>query len=455
MTYRYRVAIIFLAGFFIDCINIFMSAIALPDISRELHISESSVVWVANSYILGLTLIIPLSNWIASLAGARFTMMASMVIFSVGALLSGLSTDFFSLTLFRFIQGVGGGLLIPVGQALTVGMFKQDERARISTLIMAVALIAPACSPAVGGALVDHFSWRWVFLGNIPFSLITAALALLWIRAEKTTAHRPDLAGLVLVSLTLTALLLGMSCYAAAVSNQIALALLLTGIVLALWYLRHYRRKADPILDLSVLLNPRMGFSVLIYHAIPGIFSGVNLLSIFFLQQVLGWSASETGLMMVLYAAGAFCAMMTGGRLYNRIGAAPLFLTGLLLHAAGIALLSLIGSAHGLPLLIIAYLLMGTGGGIGASTAQTTAMLDFTDERLARASTVWNLNRQMSFSIGAALFTLMVNLLQQQTTITSAYHYTFLIAAGLGLLPLLRLKQLIPQPESLCHQKKS
>jgi len=455
MTYRYRIAVIFLAGFFIDCINIFMSAIALPDISRELHISESSVVWVANSYILGLTLIIPVSNWIASLAGARLTMMASMLIFSIGALLSGLSTDFYSLVIFRFIQGIGGGLLIPVGQALTFGMFKKDERARVSTLIMVVALIAPACSPTVGGAIVDHLSWRWVFLGNIPFSLITAALALLWIKAGKTRAHRPDLMGLMLVSLTLTALLLGMSLYASAFNKVVALSLVLAGVILALLYLKHYRQHASPILDLSVLHNPPMRFSVIIYHAIPGVFTGVNLLSIFFLQQVLGWSASKTGMMMVLYAAGAFCAMMMCGRLYNRTGAAPLFRIGLLLHAAGIALLALVGTTHDLPVLIIAYLLMGTGGGIGANTAQTTAMLDFADERLARASTIWNLNRQMSFSIGAALFTLIANLLQQQTTMTSAYHYTFLIAAGLGLLPLLRLKHLIQQPESLCRQKKS
>ncbi|MBD2805530.1 MFS transporter [Xenorhabdus sp. ZM] len=442
MTYRYRIALIFLAGFFIDCINIFMSAIALPDISRELNITESSVAWVANSYILGLTLIIPLSTWLASHFGARLTMAASMAIFTVATILSGLSSDFASLILFRFIQGIGGGLLIPVGQALTFGLFKKNERAKISTLIMAVALIAPAVSPGVGGVIVDHFSWRWVFLCNIPFSLITAILAIWWIKSEKTTACRPDLTGLLLVSSALAALLIAMSLYASAASHWLPLTLAGAGIVFSLFYVRHARRAAYPILDLDVLSNPRMSFSILVYYAVPGVFSGVNLLNIFFLQQVLGWAASETGLLMVLFAGGAFFAMMACGRFYNRIGATRLFFIGLTLHAIGIALLALVGITHELPLLLIAYLLMGTGGGITTNTAQTTAMLDFDGEHLARASTVWNLNRQMSFSVGAAAFTLMFNLLQHQTTTTSAYHYTFLIAAVLGLLPLLRLMQL-------------
>lgn len=455
MTYRYRIATIFLAGFFIDCINIFMSAIALPDISRYLQVSESSIAWVANSYILGLTLTIPLSSWIASHWGGRRVIAISMAIFSIGALFSGLSSGFGELIIFRFIQGVGGGLLIPVGQALTFGLFGKNERAKISTLVMAVALIAPAISPAAGGAIVDHFSWRWIFLSNIPFSLITAVLALCWIKSEKTQALRPDISGLLLVSLALTALLVGMSMYTTASSLLLPLGLVVLGIFFATIYVLHYRRKATPILDLSILINPRMRFSVLVYYAVPGVFTGVNLLNIFFLQQVLGWGASETGMLMMLYAGGSFCAMTLCGRLYNRVGAAKLFLLGLSCHAVGIALLSLVNTHFNLPLLVAAYLLMGIGGGIGANTAQTTAMIDFEGERLARASTIWNLNRQMSFSLGAALFTLIFNLLQQHTTSTSAYHSTFLIAALAGIFPLIQLISLKSSSRPLCDQKES
>lgn len=457
MTYRYRIALIFLLGFFIDCINIFMSAIAFPDIAHELQISESSITWVANSYILGLTLIIPVSNWLAGLLGERLTLMASMLVFSLGALFSGLSDHFSLLVLSRFIQGLGGGLLIPVGQALTLNLFKKHERAKISTLVMTVALIAPAFSPSVGGAIVDHFSWRWVFLSNIPLSLVAAVLALLWIRPGKSIARRPDIKGLLLVSLSLAALLLGLSLYADSATKSMPIGLVILGAFCAHLYWRHYRNKQDPILDLSLLNNARMRLSVIIYHAIPGIFTGVNLLNIFYLQTVLKWSAEQSGLLMVLYAGTSFFAILACGRLYNRTGAMPLFVTGLVLHALGIALLSLLDPTRNtsLPLLVAAYLLMGAGGGIGANTAQTTAMLDFDNEKLARASTIWNLNRQISFSVGAAIATFIFNLLQQQTTTLSAYHVTFLVAASLGLLPLLNLSQLSRHQEPSCSPKRS
>ena len=138
MTYRYKVALIFLIGFFIDCINIFMSAVALPSISAALHVSTSDVAWVANAYILGLTLIIPVSTWLAGRFGSREILTASMIVFTASVWMCGLANSFNELVIWRFVQGIGGGLLIPVGQALTFNLFKGEQRAKISTLVMEI-----------------------------------------------------------------------------------------------------------------------------------------------------------------------------------------------------------------------------------------------------------------------------------------------------------------------------
>ncbi|WFQ79345.1 MFS transporter [Xenorhabdus sp. SF857] len=455
MSYRYRIALIFLLGFFIDCINIFMSAIALPDIADQMSVSESRVAWVSNSYILGLTLIIPISSWLAERFGTRQIMAASMLLFSIAALFSGLAEHFYDLVLWRFIQGLGGGLLIPVGQALTFGLFKKHERAKISTLVMAVALIAPAISPGVGGAIVDHYSWSWVFLSNIPFSLLASILSLIWLRNETILAQKPDLKGLLLVSLALVSLLSGLSMYADATQKWLPIIFLTSGAFFTLFYIRHYHRVQNAILDLSVIKNTRMRISVWIYHSIPGVFTGVNLLNIFYLQQQLGWSAKKTGSLMILYAIGALGAILICGRMYNRWGAHRLFLCGIVLHAIGIAFLATINHANDVPGLIGAYLLMGIGGGIGANTAQTTALMDFANEKLSRASVIWNINRQMSFSIGTALFTMIFNLLQQGSISANAYHLTFILAAIIGLLPLMSLHNLKKHSENLCEKKTS
>ncbi|MGC5700159.1 MFS transporter [Pseudomonas sp. NFXW11] len=449
MTYRYKVAVVFLLGFFIDCVNIFMSAVALPSIAAQLQVSSASVAWVANAYILGLTLVIPLSTWLAARFGSRQILCASMLLFSLAALLCGLAEDFLWLVFWRLIQGMAGGLLIPLGQALTFNLFQGAQRARISTLVMAVALLAPALSPTLGGAIVDHASWHWVFLASLPLSLLTALLAGCWIGHETPARPaRPDLRGLLLLSASLGGLLLGLSLYGSGHAGYQALPGLLAGLLFAALYGRHCRRCPQPIVELRLLKNPRLGLSVGIYHAIPGIFTGVNLLSLFFLQDSLHLSAQHSGQFMLLYALGALLAMLACGRYYNRFGAPRLFAIALVLHSAGIASLCAVDSAADLPLIMLAYLLMGLGGGAGANTAQTTALLDFDGGDTHKASVIWNLNRQMAFSLGAALLLMLNNLLLGWFEVLAAFHLSLLLAALAGLLPLLALGRLNPHKVS-------
>ncbi|UST84001.1 MFS transporter [Pseudomonas siliginis] len=443
MSYRYKVASIFLLGFFIDCINIFMSAVALPSLSATLQVSSASVAWVANAYILGLTLIIALSTWLAARFGSREILTASMLVFSGSVWLCGQADSFHELVIWRFVQGIGGGLLIPVGQALTFNLFHGEQRAKISTLIMAVALIAPAMSPTVGGLIVDISSWRWVFYSTLPFSLLAAGLSWWWVREGKTAElQRPDIKGLLLVSAVLASLLMGMSLYGGDYPPLAALGFVIAGLTFIALYLLHYRRCSNAIIDLSLLRSRKLSTSIFIYYAIPGVFTGVNLMSIFFLQNTLHFSARLTGMFMILYAIGAFIAMILCGRVYNRTGARRLFTLGMLLHSAGIATLVLVNAPTDLWLIMIAYSLMGIGGGIGANTAQTTSLMDFTGGDTHKASVIWNINRQMSFSLGAALFLMIFNVLLPPLGTTPAYQATFAIAALVGLLPLLQMNQL-------------
>ncbi|WP_095181781.1 MFS transporter [Pseudomonas sp. Irchel 3F6] len=443
MSYRYKVASIFLLGFFIDCINIFMSAVALPSLSATLQVSSASVAWVANAYILGLTLIIALSTWLAARFGSREILTASMLVFSGSVWLCGQADSFHELVIWRFVQGIGGGLLIPVGQALTFNLFHGEQRAKISTLIMAVALIAPAMSPTVGGLIVDISSWRWVFYSTLPFSLLAAGLSWWWIREGKPAElQRPDIKGLLLVSAVLASLLMGMSLYGGNYPPLAALGFVIAGLTFIALYLLHYRRCSNAIIDLSLLRSRKLSTSIFIYYAIPGVFTGVNLMSIFFLQNTLHFSARLTGMFMILYAIGAFIAMILCGRVYNRIGARRLFTLSMLLHSAGIATLVLVNAPTDLWLIMIAYSLMGIGGGIGANTAQTTSLMDFTGGDTHKASVIWNINRQMSFSLGAALFLMIFNVLLPPLGTTPAYQATFAIAALVGLLPLLQMNQL-------------
>ncbi|BBV07360.1 TPA: MFS transporter [Providencia stuartii] len=437
MSYRYKIATVFLIGFFIDCINIFMSAIALPDIASAFSTSQSMVAWVANSYILGLVLIMPLSLWLAGQLGNQKLLSISMLLFSVSVLLCGLSHSIYSLVVWRFIQGVAGGLLIPVGQALVFELFPGKERHRISTLIMVVALTAPAFSPAVGGMIIDSLSWRWVFYANLPFSLFAAILAWWWVNNDgRQQREKPDVIGLIMVSFSLLFLLLSFSFYNDYHSLVLAVSSFLFSAFILVLYLQYAKKCSAPILNFQLLVNSNLRNAFIVYYAVPGVFTGVNLLNIFNLQNNLHFSAAQTGMFMLLYAAGALLSMLSGGYLYHQVGKKTLFFVGMTTHSLGIMLLFWVSSYSDLPLLIAAYLLMGAGGGLCTNTAQISALIDFSGKDLLQGSVLWNINRQVSFSVGTVVLVSIFNVVTVQNDLLR-YQYTFMIAAVVGLLSLI------------------
>ncbi|QSB54555.1 MFS transporter [Acinetobacter calcoaceticus] len=437
MSYRYKIATVFLLGFFIDCINIFMSAIALPNIASSFSVSQSMVAWVTNAYILGLILIMPMSLWLATKLGNQKLLCYSMLLFSISICFIGFSESIYNLIFWRFIQGIAGGLLIPVGQALVYALFPNQERQRISTMIMAIALIAPAFSPALGGVIIDSLSWRWVFLSNLPFSLLAAALAWLWVKkTESVSSERPDIKGLVIFNISLLCLLLSFSFYGDYHNLTLAISSFLISVGMLIFYIQHSKKIDHPILNLQLLKNKNLRNAFIVYYAVPGIFTGVNLLNIFNLQLNFGFNAKQTGLFMLLYATGALTAMISGGLLYQRLGKKSLLIIGITLHSFGIFLLFYISITSPLSFLVVAYLLMGMGGGLSANIAQISSLIDFSGQDLLQGSVLWNINRQVSFSVGTVVLISIYNLMSSSSDLLR-YQHTFLIAAVLCLLSLI------------------
>ncbi|MDA3452527.1 MULTISPECIES: MFS transporter [Acinetobacter] len=437
MSYRYKIATVFLLGFFIDCINIFMSAIALPNIASSFSVSHSMIAWVTNAYILGLILIMPMSLWLATKLGNQKLLCYSMLLFSISICFIGFSESIYSLIFWRFIQGVAGGLLIPVGQALVYALFPNQERQRISTMIMAIALIAPAFSPAIGGVIIDSLNWRWVFLSNLPFSLLAAALAWLWIKkTQNVSSEKPDIKGLVIFNISLLSLLLSFSFYSDYHNASFALTSFLISVGMLIFYIRHAKKISHPVLNLELLKNKNLRNAFIVYYAVPGIFTGINLLNIFNLQLNFGFNAKQTGLFMLLYATGALAAMISGGLLYQRLGKKYLLIIGITLHSLGIFLLFCISNTSPLSFLVIAYLLMGMGGGLSANIAQISSLIDFSGQDLLQGSVLWNINRQVSFSVGTVVLISIYNLMSGSSDLLR-YQHTFLIAALLCLLSLI------------------
>jgi Arabinose efflux permease len=385
MTYRTRVAAVFLLGFFLDLINMFIASVAFPSMGQALHAAPASLAWVSNGYIAGLTLVIPFSALLARVLGPRRVILISLLLFSAASTAAGLATSLESLIAWRVVQGLGGGLLIPVGQALAWQQFRPYERARLSSAVMLVALLAPACSPALGGLLVQTLGWRWVFFVTLPVPAVTFALAWLWLSDEK-----PE-------------------------------------------------KAPSRLLHLPLLKDPLLRFSMLVYLCVPGMFIGVNVVGMFYLQSVAGLTPAETGLLMLPWSLASFVAITATGRYFNRTGPRPLIALGCLLQATGILLLINVGPETARALAVLAFTLMGIGGSLCSSTAQSSAFLTIPHAEMPDASALWNLNRQLSFFMGALLLAELLSLAQGYLPPSSAWRWTFIFAAGVTLLPLLRV----------------
>lgn len=389
MTYRTRVAVVFLLGFFLDLINMFIASVAFPAMGEALHASPSALAWVSNGYIAGLTLVIPFSAMLARLLGPKRLILLSLFVFSAASAAAGLASTLDSLIAWRVIQGLGGGVLIPVGQALAWQQFKPHERARLSSAVMLVALLAPACSPALGGVLVQTFGWRWIFFATLPVAALAFVLAGLWLRNEKPQQ-------------TLT------------------------------------RR----LLHLPLLKDPLLRFSMLVYLCVPGTFIGVNVMGMFYLQSIARLTPAETGALMLPWSLASFVAITATGRYFNRTGPRPLIVLGCLLQAIGMGLLIGIGPDTPFTLPVLAFTLMGAGGSLCSSTAQSSAFLTIPHDAMPDASALWNLNRQLSFFLGALVLAALLSLAQRYLPPLTAWHGIFLFAAGVTLLPLLAVIRL-------------
>lgn len=384
MAYRTKIAAVYLLSFALDLVNMFAVSIAYPQIGVDLQASVSQLAWIGNAYMLGLTLIILPSVWLAAVVGEKRLLLISLGVFTAATWGVAQATSIETLIGWRLLQGLGGGLLIPVGQAMVYREFRPHERARLTSVILLVALMVPALSPVLGGWVVEATSWRWVFYANLPLALIALILTQCWVRPV-TQSARPA---------------------------PVRLATLA-----------------------HLLKSPLLRVAMLTYLCIPGIFMGTQLVSILYVHQ-LGYGPAQTGALMLPWALASALGIVLSRYRFNRWGPKPLLLAGMSAQALGIALLiQLQDGPLWLPMAL--YALMGFGGSLCSSTAQNTAFIDVPADHMAPASALWNLNRQLSFLLGPALMMGLFSALSSITSTSHAFALCFAIGAGMTLVPLI------------------
>ena len=189
LEYKWIVGVVFVFGLFMDLLDMTIVNVALPEIARDFDLDRehaaSTIQWVVTGYLLSLAVFIPVSGWAGDRFGTKRIFLIALALFTTGSLLCGLAWNIESLIGFRVLQGVGGGILTPVGTAMLFRAFPPQERAKAAAILMVPMVVAPASGPVLGGYLSEYHDWRWIFWINIPVGLLGLLFAGMFLKEEK------------------------------------------------------------------------------------------------------------------------------------------------------------------------------------------------------------------------------------------------------------------------------
>jgi EmrB/QacA subfamily drug resistance transporter len=444
MNQKVAVSVVFVAAMFMNIMDVTIVNVALPTLGRQFHVRPDSVDTVAIGYLVSLAVFIPASGWLGDRFGARRVMMASIVIFSGASALCGLSTSLGELVAFRVLQGIGGGLMVPVGMALLYRTFPPAERVRASSILVVPTAIAPALGPVLGGLFVTDLSWRWVFYVNVPIGIAALIFGLVFLSGgnEQSVGHF-DLPGFILSAGGLGLLMYGVSegPFDGWASTKI-LSTTVFGAVLLVVLVFVELRSSHPIVDLRLFRDRLFRSSNLVLGIDSAAFLGVLFLAALFFQDGLGLSALQSGLNTFPEALGVMAGAQVITRLlYPVYGPRRVMFGGLVLLTVTLVLMSLVGAHTNMWWMRILMFVLGYANAHVFVPSQAAGFATISPANTAKASTLFNAQRQLGGAIGVAVLSTVVAAVGPLHTVAghtlpnlNAYHAAFLVAAGLALI---------------------
>ncbi|HUB37990.1 MAG TPA: MDR family MFS transporter [Streptosporangiaceae bacterium] len=444
ISQKVAVSVVFVAAMFMSIMDATIVNVALPTIGRDFAVTPLAVDSISISFLVSLAVFIPASGWLGDRFGGKRVLLAAIVVFTVASAMCGLASSLGELVIFRVLQGVGGGMLAPVGMAMLFRVFPPEERIRASAILTVPTTLAPALGPVLGGLLVTDLSWRWVFYVNVPIGAAALLFGLLFLRSvPQTDPGRFDLPGFLLAGFGL-----GLAMYGVSEGpvkgwhSADVLATIAAGVVLLAAMVIVELRHSAPMVDLRLLGNRLFrssnGVMVLASVAFLGTLYAISL----YFQDGRGLSALAAGLSIFPEAFGVMAGAQLASRfLYPRLGPRRHITIGLFGVAASIALLAVLGPTTSLWWARLLMFALGLSMGQVFVPVQAAAFATISPAATGRASTLFNAVRQFGGAVGVAVLTTAIVLVGPVHLVDghaaanlTAYRVAFLVAAAVALL---------------------
>jgi len=391
-------------GVFMLLLDITIVNVALPDIQSELDASLSDLQWIIDAYALSLAALLLTAGSLADLYGRRLVFVIGTILFTVGSLLCGAAPNIEFLTYARAAQGIGGAAMFATALALLGTAYVGRDRGVAFGAFGATTGVAVAVGPVLGGVLVSGLSWRWIFFVNLPICLVALAISFTKVQeSQDPRAGRPDWIGFVTFSLGLGALVYGLI-EAGRTSwgdSTVVVSFIVSAVMLAAFVVSQVVQ-THPMFDLGLLRKPTFtGGLVAAFGISASIFSLLTYIVIY-IQNVLGYSAIETGVRVLVLSAAIFVASGLAGRLTGHVSARWLIGPGFLVLGVGLLLMLGIQTDSSWTHLVPGLIVCGIGIGFINPPLASTAIGVVSPDRAGMASGVNSTFRQVGIATGIA-----------------------------------------------------
>lgn len=436
------------SGFLMEQLDATIITTAIPDMAASLGETPLRLNLAITSYIISLAIFIPISGWIADRFGMRNVICAAFLLFTLGSALCGIATSLPMLVATRIMQGLGGAMMNPVGRLILFRTFPKDQLIRAMSYVAIPSMLGPTLGPLLGGLITTYADWRWIFLVNVPFGL--AATAIAWRSVDNVRGAAParfDLPGFLLVAAGLVVLQVVLETVGRGeVPWPAELALVAAGAALIAVYAWYGRRRAAPVLDLTLfrIRTFRVG-------AIAGGISriGINappfLLPLLF-QLGFGLSPIQSGSLTFTISLAAVAIRPITARLLRRFGFRRLLLGNSVLAAIMVAGFALLDASTPHIVLLASMMAFGVVRNTQFNTIQLLSYVDVPGTRLSQATSLGSVVQQLSMGLGISLSAAVLGALGGPGghPTVSEFHQVFLLIALLPLAGLPGFRTLHP-----------
>ncbi|KUL22737.1 DHA2 family efflux MFS transporter permease subunit [Actinoplanes awajinensis] len=411
-----KIAGVVVLGAIMSILDITVVNVALPTFqtifgTEGQPLAYSTVAWTVTAYTLALATVIPLTGWAADRFGTKRLYMTAITLFTLGSVLCAMASSINMLIAFRVLQGLGGGMLMPLGMTIMTRAAGPKRMGRLMAILGVPMLLGPIGGPILGGWLIDAASWHWIFLINLPIGII--ALIYAFVVLPKDAPHPSetfDFVGMLMMSPGLALFLYGVSSIPSEGTVTAPKVLIpgIVGLILLVSFVFYSFKPAHPLLDLRLFRDRNLAVSIITMFLFAVAFFGGLLLVPTYFQQIRGESVLHAGLLVAPQGLGAMLTMPIAGMLTDKFPVGRIVPFGLLFILAGMISLTQITSTTSYTYLIVTLFVMGLGMGGTMMPIMTSALKTLRAAEVARGSTLLNITQQIASSVGVAIMSVIL-----------------------------------------------